>query len=1159
MKKTEKFSSNVIRFLALSGLCTALALGMPHQASASEPPVPEGTGEAILDNDEGSSLSGNTADGLQDGRSGNGSGGQIENPDGSNGSGGQNENPDGNGSGGQAGNPNGNGSSGQNENPDGNGSGGQNENPDGDASGQQPPSASHPFSVDAAGRITGLNTAYLDQLTPQQRGSLSLAIPASIDGTRITEIAPGAFAAASYSAAYPDLQIRGLTLPAKGSLVSIGDAAFQGCSGLTGVLILPVSLTSVGARAFAETGYSTVYLPDTPNISYGTSAFAGANPSLSVICPSEAAFQTLRQAGIAGSGQALTYPLTLRFQAEGQTVAEKPVLYRRPICLSRQSGGSWAADKSYRLPSIPNSKEGYSCRWVFDPASDERITPDSLVTGALLTVSCTISPAQITPGKDIEKTYDGSAASLEITASHPLYSPEKDAKDGNVLFYYIWTWTQDGQTRTQKGYDLSTLSFTDAAEAQVKVKVQPSLKGSGETVPGALEHTFSVAIHRAEPEVKPILPSGALTAGEALPKLTLPDDCIPGSIVWDEGQALQEGEHSYSWTFTPADEKNYRPVTGSCILTAQAQTQPRPVCQLSIDVGANGRIAFERGVSPDSSGHISIQKGEALTFSILPEPGYTVDRLFLDGENVTGQIRELSYTFQHTAAKDCAGHKLSLSFRKMDSTDMENLMRGLPALTKDGSCDEKTKNAYLDAKIAYETLKKSRDLNISRQTLHSFYQSMQYLPSVHLDMDSASPVLLSDAFWLLEHMSLEDARGLRSGSITDFSLTVNAQKAALTSEQEREVLKQKKDARIAVSYLVTIQKTIKEKRASNNYYLSQLSRPITLRLSLPADLKGPADGYSRTYYVAEIHNEGNGRESISLLSASLDQSGKQVIAETSRFSIFSLIYVDQKKENKPAEEHGEESGGSSEESNHSSNTYVPDYEKEFWDSVTSLIKKAKAGETVNVNAVTYDKMPEAVMAALRENPNVALIVRWEGGDPVMIPARTALTKDKGRVYYPLSYLSTHYKALNAALIQQQKPGSTAPSTGGSGGSASSSGSHPGSSGSHSSGSSGGSKWDISAPPKKENSYTPTPEDHGVEAETESQTQAQETETVTENETPEITPETETAPQKDLELQLVTQKGDDGSMVTAIVLIVSIILLVLLIIIFVVLLTLKKRR
>lgn len=1158
MKKTGKSSLNLIRFLALPGLCAILAFGMPHQALATETgelPSSEEAGGAMLNGDAvSSSVSDNQAPGqnqppqAQTGQSDDGSASGEQ----------AGQSGDGSASGGQAG-----------QSGDGSVSGGQAGNTDGNGSGGQQPSVSQPFSVDASGRITGFQTAWLDQLTPAQRSSLSLTIPSSIDGVKITGIAPDAFAAASYAAAYPELRITKLVLPSDGSLTSIGDRAFYGCSGLKGVLTLPDSLSLVGAGAFGGTGYSTVYLPDREGISYGAGAFAGGSPSAAVICPSEASYHALKQAGIGGSDKALTYQLMLQFQADGKVVVERPVLYNRAISLYRQADGSWANQKDYRLPAIPNQDVGRSYRWVFAPAPDEEVTPRTPVTGKVLTVSSTISSPSITAGEDIEKTYDTYSASLEIKSEHPLYSPAESAEDGDVLFYYTWKWQEDGRAKIREGYDLSSLSFTDAIETRVDVTVQPSVKGSSDSVPGGFHHTFQVNIRQAEPVVKPVLSSDPLIVGGDLPALSLPDDCIPGSIAWDAGQKPEEGEHSYTWTFTPKDEKNYTSVTGSCKLKAQEQTQP--ACQLTVSAGTNGKYEIKDGSSPDSSGRLPVHEGEKLSFSFLPNPGYTVDRLILDGKDVTGQLRELSYTFHHNAGDSCSEHTLTVSFRKMDSAEMEKILRELPVLKEDSSCSTETANAYLDAKIAYETLEKDRDLKISPSVLQSFYQSMLALPSIHLDMDQSSYTTLSNACWLLEHMSLEEARGLRTGTIQEFRLTVDSGKAALSQEQQKDVLNQKKDARIAVSYNVSIQKTIKEKGAVNNYPLRQLSHPVTLRLSLPADLKGPADDYSRTYYVVGIHEEGNGKASLSLLPARLDtftSSGAAVSAETSRFSVFSVIYVDQKKENKPSDNQDDDKqddGGSSGGGGSSSGTYVPDYEKEFWDSVASLIKKAKAGDTVNVNAVTYDKMPEGVMAALRENPNVALIVRWEGGDPVMIPARTALTKDKGRVYYPLSYLSAHYKALNAALTQQ-KPGNGSASGGNSSGNGSSSGqTTPGSGsssgsgssgGSSSGGSSGGSKWDISAPPNKGNSYTPTPEDQGVEQETESQTETPETESESLEEIPS---EPESSAQDDLEMQSVTQKGDGESIVTAIVLIVSIVLLVLLAVIFVVLLTIKKRR
>ena len=217
---------------------------------------------------------------------------------------------------------------------------------------------------------------------------------------------------------------------------------------------------------------------------------------------------------------------------------------------------------------------------------------------------------------------------------------------------------------------------------------------------------------------------------------------------------------------------------------------------------------------------------------------------------------------------------------------------------------------------------------------------------------------------------------------------------------------------------------------------------------------------------------------------------------------------------------------------------MPDYEKEFWEEVRALIQKAKAGETVNVNAVTYDRMPESVMDALRRNPNVALIVRWDGGDPVIIPALTALAKEEGRVYYPLSYLSSLYKTINAALTQPLPQPADTPQ--------------------------------ITAPVQSSPSYTPTPESMGVQrpqgTQSGGQTQPSEEETAEEETTePETAAEPEgSLPDTDSEdasaeqLNTIQVSQAQKSPTTIIVLVASAALLILVLILIAVLLTLKKK-
>ena len=269
-----------------------------------------------------------------------------------------------------------------------------------------------------------------------------------------------------------------------------------------------------------------------------------------------------------------------------------------------------------------------------------------------------------------------------------------------------------------------------------------------------------------------------------------------------------------------------------------------------------------------------------------------------------------------------------------------------------------------------------------------------------------------------------------------------------------------------------------------------------------------------------------------------DSSGKTITVATDRFSVFTVLYQDIKKAEDPHTSSGQNnsSDNKNNDNNSSSNTYVPDYEKDFWDNVSNLIKKAKAGDTVNVNAVTYDKMPESVMAALRENPQVALIVRWDGGKPVIIPAQTALAFEKGRVYYPLSLLSELYAKVNASLTA---PVPTPPSSGTSG---------------------GGSSWDISAPSSNNTTYTPTSKDKGteIEAETESESDTETQETETPSESMEESSEVpESVPHKDLDIQEIRKTSESKTI--AVVLIASCVLLILVVVIIVVLLSIKKKQ
>ena len=85
-----------------------------------------------------------------------------------------------------------------------------------------------------------------------------------------------------------------------------------------------------------------------------------------------------------------------------------------------------------------------------------------------------------------------------------------------------------------------------------------------------------------------------------------------------------------------------------------------------------------------------------------------------------------------------------------------------------------------------------------------------------------------------------------------------------------------------------------------------------------------------------------------------------------------------------------------------------DAEYDFWQEVREKIEDAKPGDVVKVNAHGYDKMPYSVMRALRENSGISLVIRWNGGEDIVIPAGKAQLPESLRIYYPLSLLAELY-------------------------------------------------------------------------------------------------------------------------------------------------------
>ena len=322
------------------------------------------------------------------------------------------------------------------------------------------PAATQPYICDSNGMITGVNPKYLQELADAGQTKMSLKLPASVGGTAVKGIGPNAFASSQYAAynvTFTDLDFSGTAIQ------TIGSGAFAGCTGLTGSLHLPSAPVSVGDNAFASTGYSYIYFPKSLNKS-GVDAFAGMNKLIAAICPDEASYKTFSQ--LFSIRDKLTYPLTLSFQDEAGTVIDTPraALYHMPLTYMLKDNKSWTVNKNYKLP-VSSSGGEYTWKWSTDKDWSVPVTPSSLVEGNLLIAQKSMEQPVIRFGNGIDKTYDKSPAALTVTASHPLAKADKDAGNGDVVFCYTWSWTDNtGITNEEPVYDNNTIEFTNASD-----------------------------------------------------------------------------------------------------------------------------------------------------------------------------------------------------------------------------------------------------------------------------------------------------------------------------------------------------------------------------------------------------------------------------------------------------------------------------------------------------------------------------------------------------------------------------------------------------------------------------------------------------------------------------------------------------------------------
>lgn len=672
-------------------------------------------------------------------------------------------------------------------------------------------------------------------------------------------------------------------------LEALPDSVFRD-SGISGAVTIPSSVQTMGNNLFNGTKISTLYLPkradDTNNQFVSATIFGVSYDNVKAIICDKADYKAV-YAMLQSKPQLakkLGYEMTVSFVGDSQTAFE-PIkrLYNHALNFEKGADGVWAAG-SYKLPEV----EG-KC-WGLEATDITPVDETSLVTQDKLYLITAYENPVITYGPNVDKVYDGQPSALTVTAEHPLAKKIDEAGEGDVVFYYTWSWETIGASENVLvGFDEATYEFSDVREPDYAisclVKVQTCIVRNKKAVPFHTEkHAFSVWMRQAEAAVNPVYPEGMLNIADGMPQISLSEGDSEGTIAWEPGQTLTEGINDYTWIFTPAknaaDDYNYKAAKGS----VQLHGVNGKVYQISTESGGHGSILPDKPFEAVS--------GSDITVNLKPEAGYKLASVFLDNTDVTADVSNDTYELKAVQSD----HTIRAEFAKLTGEDAESLIEELPKLPAEGNITEAQKDSVLHVMEHYSAMDAQAKADISDASKEAMYEAVSKLPQIELNVDNK--IGLKSALPLLENIDGEDVRLLKDEPAASVKLDLIVGDVQPGADEHPLIQEALEGGKLAESYDISVIKTVISGSSIQQKNLQKLNAPIKLVFKVPEKLLNTDESFERSFYIIHLHTE-NGKQTVSILEDEHKEDPSTITVSSDAFSLYAIAYKDTKKQ--PAE------------------------------------------------------------------------------------------------------------------------------------------------------------------------------------------------------------------------------------------------------------------
>ena len=428
----------------------------------------------------------------------------------------------------------------------------------------------------------------------------------------------------------------GLVLP--DHLTTIGNQAFRNCfvpgSELTAVI--PASVETIGSEAFYSNQdgkalrFSMLVVERSQNeglTGYDFYAFKWTQKAVGDLClvvfPDAASYQYYRSHdnGLSHVEDAITYPYTAVFENGSNSIEQVNKLYGQPLQWTFDPDTlEVSIDTTYTLPEVVPPAEGwddgYLGGWIFDnrvltASSEIRYKQLSNCTDRIsFTVTQIVTPpavipivdgADVTPESyDVSVWDDGKHHEIGVRLEHPLSSKPAEPQVGDVYvdFQYMWTDVVKGAQGPRMG---SSTSWPD--------------DGFGSWMTGGPTISIEGAEHARVDGDYYLLE-------------------IEGYLWEYKGSYWSKQSDPYFKTQTTIIGGGHPDATTDRAYVFTVGLTAPPTHMITATAGAHGTI------TPD--GEVPVTQGSNQTFAIVPDNGYEIDQVLIDGNSI-GAVAQ--YTF----------------------------------------------------------------------------------------------------------------------------------------------------------------------------------------------------------------------------------------------------------------------------------------------------------------------------------------------------------------------------------------------------------------------------------------------------------------------------------------------------------------------------------